>query len=81
MTQYTQGPWQVQTYDSHTFIMAGNPRFNICKLQNTEIEANARLIAAAPELLEALEWANQFTPQGAARDRVARIINQAKGVK
>lgn len=44
-----------------------------------ECKANARLMTAAPELLEALEWAVQHTPVGAARDRVQRIIIKARG--
>lgn len=52
---YTPGPWQVTAS-----IVDGN--FTVYELENTqgaeseaEAEANARLIAAAPELLEALK--------------------------
>lgn len=33
----------------------------------------------AQELLEALEWAVQFTPKNAANDRALRIITKARG--
>jgi hypothetical protein len=46
-----------------------------------EQQANARLLAAAPELLEALEWAIQFAPKSmtAATDNARRIIAKARG--
>ncbi|MDT3468959.1 hypothetical protein [Stenotrophomonas maltophilia] len=59
MSKHTPGPWAYQEdSDAYTHIVRGpNNRF-ICQLAqvtSAEIEANARLIAAAPELLEALE--------------------------
>ncbi|EKT4441781.1 hypothetical protein QEK83_002441 [Stenotrophomonas maltophilia] len=56
-SKHTPGPWAYQEdSDAYTHIVRGpNNRF-ICQLAQTtssEIEANARLIAAAPELLEA----------------------------
>jgi DNA repair exonuclease SbcCD ATPase subunit len=56
-TKHTPGPWNaVELEDGN--IVTGNTRHcgNVCELDlGTESEANARLIAAAPELLEALE--------------------------
>ncbi|MGO4718068.1 hypothetical protein AB4071_02925 [Stenotrophomonas sp. 2MCAF14_2] len=58
-SKHTPGPWAYQEdSDAYTHIVRGpNNRF-ICQLNQStsaEIEANARLIAAAPELLEACQ--------------------------
>jgi len=58
-TQYTKGPWQVdafdyvKTSDGHNVatVYSGSPS----KITQNEASANARLIAQAPALLEALE--------------------------
>jgi hypothetical protein len=58
MSKHTPGPWAYQEdSDAYTHIVRGHNNRFICQLAQTtsaEIEANARLIAAAPELLEAL---------------------------
>ncbi len=58
MTTHTPGPWHV----SDQWIVATGPyeaenwdRAWICQWGSTTTEANARLIAAAPDLLAALE--------------------------
>ena len=59
-TQHTPGPWKSTVYhnsengDTRIEIESAGQPYRICRvhLDNT---ANARLIAAAPELLEALE--------------------------
>jgi hypothetical protein len=65
MSKHTPGPWQVfTTKDGTRFIGIGDadgvgvtdPRFGLWR-GGQEREANARLIAAAPDLLEALKWA------------------------
>lgn len=60
MSKHTPGPWSVARhgygtfYEAHAFI-----EHSVCGIWwpdgNVEQEANARLIAAAPELLEALK--------------------------
>ncbi len=58
-TKFTPGPW----YASDLFVDSvggnGRPSLEICDLHNSlfgkEVPANAHLIAAAPELYEALE--------------------------
>lgn len=59
-TKHTPGPWIVD--ENNATIFANDSRWEdptaICKvdtLPGEETDANARLIAAAPELLEALE--------------------------
>ena len=59
--KYTPGPWEVGSLcDSEFFAynIAGQDGYHVAKASSrSEIEtsANARLISAAPELLEALE--------------------------
>jgi hypothetical protein len=66
MSAHTKGPWQVHS-EYNPWVVIGNIGTygfdSICdcdqdshsKLSNEEAKANARLIAAAPELLEALK--------------------------
>ena len=68
-TQHTPGPWAVDPDDrpgmewNNHIVQQARPNFAICfmtrsgKRDNSEAEANARLIAAAPELLAACEAA------------------------
>ena len=56
-TEHTKGPWRI---DSQTrfgdFTIAAGENVKACEfIAKTQSEANARLIAAAPELLTALE--------------------------
>lgn len=65
MSKYTLGPWEVREDKEfkHPFIKAGGIRvatFPLAwsdKKHKKEFEANAHLIAAAPELLNALKGA------------------------
>jgi hypothetical protein len=55
---HTQGEWKVDEGNSHLFIVSGeNEIANIPKDIDTPIEtlANAKLIAAAPDLLDAAQ--------------------------
>lgn len=73
-----------------TGLIWGNPglvaRVNCDKLSSVSppdkiemFEANARLIAAAPEMLEALEELSRYPIGQGARDRIDAIIAKAKG--
>jgi len=58
--QHTQGPWEYgEDCDNEWyFAAASNPNVQlgwVCPNEESTQEANARLIAAAPELLEALK--------------------------
>lgn len=62
MTKHTPGPWKYTISAKHNRPqISGKDGHQICLLwRDGEMEANARLIAAAPELLEALKnLANQ----------------------
>ena len=55
-TSHTPGPWEV--FESHTgiYILDSAEQAAVCRLEwCLEAEANARLIAAAPELLALLK--------------------------
>lgn len=53
---HTPGPWRAEN-DDPTFLILGEDRVYIAEvgLPGVEMESNARLIAAAPDLLAALE--------------------------
>jgi len=60
--QHTPGPWHINTMETvqatihaHRGHVATVSRGSMNEVSADEIEANARLIAAAPELLAALE--------------------------
>ncbi len=61
MSGHTKGPWKaVENGFWKQGVQAGRGKWIVYKagtegMKQTEIEANARLIAAAPDLLEALE--------------------------
>lgn len=67
-TKFTPGPWR-QTLPDDTAIV-GADGWPVCETgvhqdydeHFERMEADARLIAAAPELFMALQWAMQFVP-------------------
>ena len=95
-TQHTPGPWFVGcTCQTHIQIVTCNesdePNALIATIDETshnplaitdEVKANARLISASPELLEACEamlrafenYSNEFNPSG----RVKRVCDWGK---
>jgi hypothetical protein len=107
MSNFTKGPWLIYddgtAEDSSDIIMAhvgdidDEARFDICVMSVdegrpiAERKANARLIAAAPELLEALELAYEAAmepsrngkPDGFAQSttaiKIRAAIQKAKG--
>lgn len=58
--QHTPGPWAAGTMiNEHGGLKRG--RYIVFPLpEDSEAEANARLIAAAPDLLHALKWAAEY---------------------
>lgn len=90
MSNYTPGPWTAEGWEN-LVVNAGNvtlastPGYTNGNL--AEAKANARLIAAAPELLEALkmaiDWANEvpspyrdFPFIAAARAAIAKATEE-----
>lgn len=83
---YTPGPWKISAKDLREVVNAAGLPVTFCPQHYTsaaatleEAEANARLIAAAPELLEILEQC--ITEPGAAcfahdrKDYMIRRLN------
>jgi hypothetical protein len=59
--KHTPGPWHVHDGDNRFLFVDSLTEGSVCKIAaNGHSEANAQLIAAAPELLEALEAAEPF---------------------
>ena len=92
MSTHTQGPWMVSRYSQSTVLKAisirgANERIARVVVPDTaqsisEYVANARLIAAAPDLLEALEDAASTQPADSPIKWVLRAraaIAKAKG--
>lgn len=71
-TKHTPGPWEAVEIGVIAQKITSHGNFYICSLidpENEEDKANARLIAAAPELLEALKQiANHFDMDGYGPD-------------
>ena len=80
-SKHTSGEWQVHSFGSkenlQTHIHANNVR--IAKIsQIDESEANARLIAAAPELLEALQKISQMSDCGSHEQAMIQMKSIAQ---
>lgn len=70
--KYTPGPWEIHGANYHNEILIGQEGrkhssgkvvhvgWDICGYESEEWKANAKLIASAPEMLEALESAVKF---------------------
>lgn len=83
MTEHTPGPWKCDSSRVHTSIET-NEGLHIAMVSygNVTMEkhlANARLIAAAPELLEALEYYIDNGDDHKAIDKARAAIAKAKG--
>ncbi len=94
-TKHTPGPWQSDAAgESHEWVVLSSENQSICACMNgvggkDRVQANARLIAAAPELLEALEDVLKITmfhsnPESELERRKSKAraaIAKAKGVR
>ena len=79
---HTKGPWRLGSASAHS----GKARIvqldgrTICRMELDSIEQDARLIAAAPELLETLKVAREILERnGIARHEIAAAIAKAEG--
>ena len=81
MSKHTPGPWNWENYNGiiHVFLenTFGTP--SVCKLIGENQEDNARLIAAAPELLDALDALINAPWSGTNVDKARAAIAKAKG--
>ena len=60
MKKHTQGPWTVGASIEERACLSRGEYIVFPLPEDDEIEANARLIAAAPELLHAIKWAAEY---------------------
>lgn len=90
MNSFTQGPWTVHKSNAHhiSYIIRGGDNQNqIAQTFNWQdksfdisSEANARLIAAAPDLLGFAKWVLSLkTDGGIIDDRAREVIAKAEG--
>lgn len=87
MSKHTPGPWTIKPVTADKVYPHGVVGDDLCRLAKVVCEGDARLIAAAPELLAALERmvrasVNQpeDTPEAHTARREARaVIARAKG--
>lgn len=90
MTQkFTPGPWSFRTNPNYSLDFFGGGTALICNVRIANQDANARLIAAAPELLEACiealendescEGFNAANMDQALREKLRAAIAKAAG--
>ncbi len=84
MSAHTPGPWLINgEFDSEISVEIASAAWPICELDPVEWSpeeiANARLIAAAPELLEACKLVSSDHGSSAALRAVLKAIAKAEG--
>lgn len=84
--KFTKGPWRIEEFRDFASIMAGYTE--ICYIDDDlncdKVRANARLIAAAPEMYELLELLdNYLATNGGLNDRmtteIRKLMKKARG--
>jgi hypothetical protein len=84
MSKHTPGPWRYEEFGPNVIIKATkNPMLSVVHSlyheSREQMEANACLIAAAPELLEALEIALDCAGDAWWAEKAEAAIAKAKG--
>lgn len=87
MANYTKGPWRVERQNpsptSGEWMIAGSTPGYLAEVRDCGgggVEANARLISSAPELLEALQdLASAAEAMGIGTDMARAAIKKATG--
>ena len=93
MSEHTPGPWvfeceDVGSYGSTFWLDSENGEEIICQsedpyegvlIKGDDFIANARLIAAAPEMLEALEVIERYSTCKITREVATEAVAKAKG--
>lgn len=90
MAKHTKGPWKATrvgafSYEIITDLPFGHTNYGVI-VSEVRSQENARLIAAAPELLDALETLFDITPfptnakDAEMRMNIRALIAKAKGV-
>lgn len=82
MNKHTPGPWHVVDGTFNTMI-ASDKGFYVTEVKQTgmghAVEPNARLIASAPDLLDALRAARYCVVNAAVLRRIDAAISNATG--
>lgn len=78
MSRHTKGPWEVRAKNPGIVAPVGRPlhivaNCDVLPLGPKTVSANARLVAAAPELLDALEWLVEECTNGDGSGTVGAI--------
>lgn len=90
MNKHTPGPWHIFYIPDgrpHQIEAETKPAIGSIYVHNPDCQANAHLIAAAPDMLEALEESAQWwgdheiltEPELALANRLEAVIAKAKG--
>ncbi len=83
LTSHTPGPWRLKHGQGYELVLCTDEQEKIAVItdRHANYDANARLIAAAPELLEALKIAEEalwrLEPNMAAHQEVRAAIARA----
>lgn len=84
--EHTPGPWHIKTYERHNAAIiadaAGDELATIDLACMPGAKADARLIAAAPDLLAACEWSLSMMAGGRPEEDIAHLrdaIKKARG--
>lgn len=81
MSKHTPGPWRVGGKGEYLNQLNIEPCVGVAYGHDIELIANARLIAAAPELLEALEellYARTDKSEGMAIAAISKVKGEVK---
>ena len=83
MKKYSQGKWEVDDYGTPELLAGISARFVVLSddgpVAYVYTENDARLLAAAPELLEALNYAIKQVPELGTVPGIASAIAKATG--
>jgi len=85
MAEFTKGEWTATSSDGQVGVINKQCLYRIadCRksgLSDEENSANAHLIAAAPEMYEALKYARRFlNPKDQDVDFIDKALNKAEG--
>lgn len=81
--KHASGPWTIEETDDSLFILQGEDSDQIAQVDKAFGNGNAHLIAAAPELLEALEVIRIDLLKGsnisAVLDKIDKVVAKARG--
>ena len=79
MSKHTPGPWHTAGEQGVQIRSAKDQIAKVWTMRGNEWKANSRLIAAAPELLEACKVALGIIGFGAEHDQISAAIAKATG--